>query len=188
MENVYEQACQINPYCLNIETTQTHLFLIIIPLLGDPRLNQFFSALRPQLPRLKRKSYVSGIFQSLILENMKSCLYLDDYTCTCGKEAQLCTLCLPTCPGGLSFRLITLCSRGNRPVNRLHRFLTGSVKPYQGHENAYHYVMIFPATSKGSDKPAHTRSLMSLEYSMSAKLLTEHQFKFLSLRRLHRLV
>ena len=41
-------------------------------------------------------------------------------------------------------------------------------------------------TSKGSDQPAHTRSLISLcwsfEYSMSVKLLTEHHLEFLSLK------
>ena len=44
------------------------------------------------------------------------------------------------------------------------------------------------ATSKASDQPAHTRSL--LEHSMSVKLLTEHHLEFLSLRaeRQHRLV
>ena len=36
-------------------------------------------------------------------------------------------------------------------------------------------------TSKASDQPAHMRSLMSLEYSMSAKPLTEHNLEFLSL-------
>ena len=43
------------------------------------------------------------------------------------------------------------------------------------------------ATSKGSDQPAHTRSLLrafcsSLEQSMSAKLLTEHNLEFLNLK------
>ena len=43
------------------------------------------------------------------------------------------------------------------------------------------------ATSKASDQPAHTRSLIrafssSLEYFMSVKLLTEHHFEFLSLK------
>ena len=41
------------------------------------------------------------------------------------------------------------------------------------------------ATRKGSDQPAHMRSLISLcsplEYSMSVKLLTEHHLEFLSL-------
>ena len=41
------------------------------------------------------------------------------------------------------------------------------------------------ATSKGSDQPAHIRSLirafcLSLEYSMTVKLLTEHHLDFLS--------
>ena len=45
------------------------------------------------------------------------------------------------------------------------------------------------ATSKGSDQPAHRCSLKSLEYSMSVKLLTEHQFPVSKLkRRLYRLV
>ena len=35
------------------------------------------------------------------------------------------------------------------------------------------------ATSKASDQPAHTRSLIRLEYSMSVKLLTEHYLEFL---------
>ena len=59
------------------------------------------------------------------------------------------------------------------------------------------------ATSKGSDQPVHTRSLIprpacayaqsdqslckSLEYSMSVKLLTEYHLEFLCLR-LYRLV
>ena len=42
------------------------------------------------------------------------------------------------------------------------------------------------ATSKASDQPALTRSLirlcLSLEYSMSVKLLTEHHLEFLSLK------
>ena len=42
------------------------------------------------------------------------------------------------------------------------------------------------ATSKASDQPAHTRSLislyLSLEYSMILKLLTEHHLEFLSLK------
>ena len=43
------------------------------------------------------------------------------------------------------------------------------------------------ATSKGSDQPANTHSLIrafcsSLEYSMSVKLLTEHHLVFLSLK------
>ena len=44
------------------------------------------------------------------------------------------------------------------------------------------------ATSKASDQPAHMRSLirqslcLSLEYSMSVKLLTEHHLEFLSLK------
>ena len=43
------------------------------------------------------------------------------------------------------------------------------------------------ATSKASDQPAHTRSLIrafrwSLEYYMIVKLLTEHHLDFLSLR------
>ena len=39
------------------------------------------------------------------------------------------------------------------------------------------------ATSKGSDQPAHTRSLCkSLEYSMIVKLPTEHHLEFLSLK------
>ena len=42
------------------------------------------------------------------------------------------------------------------------------------------------ATSKASDQPAHTRSLikdcLSLEYSMIVKLLTEHHLEFLSLK------
>ena len=43
-------------------------------------------------------------------------------------------------------------------------------------------------TSKASDQPAHMRSLsdqnlcLSLEYSMSGMLLTEHHLKFLSLK------
>ena len=41
-------------------------------------------------------------------------------------------------------------------------------------------------TSKSSDQPAHTRSLislcLSLEYPMSDKLLTEHHLRFLSLK------
>ena len=46
------------------------------------------------------------------------------------------------------------------------------------------------ATSKASDQPAHTRSVIrtfasrqSLEYSMSVKLLTEHNLVFLSLNK-----
>ena len=41
------------------------------------------------------------------------------------------------------------------------------------------------ATSKTSDQPAHTdQSLcLSLEYSMSVKLLTEHHLEFLSLKK-----
>ena len=39
------------------------------------------------------------------------------------------------------------------------------------------------ATSKGSDQPAHTRAVCkSLEYSMTVKLLTEHNLEFLSLQ------
>ena len=40
------------------------------------------------------------------------------------------------------------------------------------------------ATSKASDQPArmHTRSLMSLEYSMIGKLLTEHNLEFLGFK------
>ena len=44
------------------------------------------------------------------------------------------------------------------------------------------------ATSKTSDQPAQTRSLadqclcLSLEYSMTVKLLTEHHLEFLSLK------
>ena len=42
------------------------------------------------------------------------------------------------------------------------------------------------ATSKASDQPANTRSLISiclaLDYSMSVMLLTEHHFEFLSLK------
>ena len=42
------------------------------------------------------------------------------------------------------------------------------------------------ATSKTSDQPAHTRSLIrackSLEYSMSVQLLTEHHLEFLSFK------
>ena len=42
------------------------------------------------------------------------------------------------------------------------------------------------ATSKASDQPAHTRSLIrtfaSREYSMIVKLLTEHHLEFLSLK------
>ena len=42
------------------------------------------------------------------------------------------------------------------------------------------------ATSKAPDQPAHTRSLIrafaSLDYSMSVKLLTKHNFEFLSLK------
>ena len=42
-------------------------------------------------------------------------------------------------------------------------------------------------TSKGSDKPAHTRSLIRalasrLDYSMIFNLLTEHHLEFLSLK------
>ena len=37
-------------------------------------------------------------------------------------------------------------------------------------------------TSKASDQPAHTRSLITLQYSMSVKLLTEHHLEFLSLK------
>ena len=43
-------------------------------------------------------------------------------------------------------------------------------------------------TSKASDQPAHTRSLIGsfasrlIEYSMSVKLLTEHHLEFLSLK------
>ena len=44
------------------------------------------------------------------------------------------------------------------------------------------------ATSKGSDQPAHTRSLIGaiasrLNIYMSVKLLTEHHLEFLSLKR-----
>ena len=35
-------------------------------------------------------------------------------------------------------------------------------------------------TSKGSDQPAHTRSLIRAEYSMTVKLLTEHHLEFVS--------
>ena len=42
------------------------------------------------------------------------------------------------------------------------------------------------ATSKGSDQPAHTRSLISLclllEYDITLKLLAEHHYEFLSLK------
>ena len=43
------------------------------------------------------------------------------------------------------------------------------------------------ATSKGSDQPAHTRSLirafaLSLEYSITLKLLTEYDLEFQSLK------
>ena len=33
------------------------------------------------------------------------------------------------------------------------------------------------ATSKGSDQPAHTHSLLSLEYYMNIKLLNEHNLE-----------
>ena len=36
-------------------------------------------------------------------------------------------------------------------------------------------------TTKGSDQPAHTLSLITLEYSMSVMLLTEHNLEFLRL-------
>ena len=53
------------------------------------------------------------------------------------------------------------------------------------------YNNVVCATSKASDQPAHTRSLIRafgspLKDSMSVKLLTEHHLEFL--RRLHRLV
>ena len=43
------------------------------------------------------------------------------------------------------------------------------------------------ATSKGSDQPAHTRSLIrafasTLEYYMTLRLLTEHNLEFISLK------
>ena len=43
------------------------------------------------------------------------------------------------------------------------------------------------ATSKGSDQPAHMRSLMRafasvIEYSLTVRLLTEHNLEFLSLK------
>ena len=38
------------------------------------------------------------------------------------------------------------------------------------------------ATSKGSDQPAHTRSLIRAFASMTVKLLTEHHLEFLSLK------
>ena len=46
---------------------------------------------------------------------------------------------------------------------------------------------MFYATSKGSDQPAHTRSLIRafagrLNIFMSVKLLTEHHLEFLSLK------
>ena len=44
------------------------------------------------------------------------------------------------------------------------------------------------ATSKGSDQPAHMRSLVRAFASRLNILLTEHHLEFLSLRRLHRLV
>ena len=37
-------------------------------------------------------------------------------------------------------------------------------------------------TSKASDQSAHTHSCVSLSYSMSVKLLTEHHLEFLSLK------
>ena len=38
------------------------------------------------------------------------------------------------------------------------------------------------ATSKASDQPAHTRSLINAFVSISVKLLTEHHLRFLSLK------
>ena len=38
------------------------------------------------------------------------------------------------------------------------------------------------ATSKASDQPAHTRSLIRAFVSISVKLLTEHNLEFLSLK------
>ena len=48
-------------------------------------------------------------------------------------------------------------------------------------------TMWYVATNKASDQPAHTCSLIrafdkSLDYSMSVKLLIEHQLEFLSLK------
>ena len=50
-------------------------------------------------------------------------------------------------------------------------------------------INVVCATSKASDQPAHKRSgqsdqslCLSLEYSMSVKLLTEHHLEFLSLK------
>ena len=48
-------------------------------------------------------------------------------------------------------------------------------------------INVVCATSKGSDQPAHTRSLIkslcyALTYSMSVKLLTEHHLELLSLK------
>ena len=47
------------------------------------------------------------------------------------------------------------------------------------------FPTVVSATSKGSDEPAQTRSLISLcfvEYSMPVKLLAEHHLEFLSLK------
>ena len=46
---------------------------------------------------------------------------------------------------------------------------------------------VIPATSKESDQPAHTRSLIRafasrLEYYMTLRLLTEHNLEFISLK------
>ena len=55
-------------------------------------------------------------------------------------------------------------------------------EPFHGNSNN-----VVCATSKASDQPAHTRSLIRavarrFEYSMSVKLLTEHYFEFLRLK------
>ena len=47
------------------------------------------------------------------------------------------------------------------------------------HENSNIVVCM---TSKASDQPAHRRSLIRFEYSMSVELLTEHHWDLLSIK------
>ena len=65
---------------------------------------------------------------------------------------------------------------------------TGFVAPQNPYEPRHDISNnVVCATSKGSDQPAHTRSLIrafarGLKYSMTVKLLTEQHLEFLSLK------